>query len=343
MEKIKEYIAARGYTCAQGLVENYYLSLMCRPFVILTGSSDTDMTRLPELFAGAVGAVAENGRYKCLAVEYDWMDSSDLFGHLDLWGKFVPGAIMDFLKQASGDPSHPYFLCFDGLILSRAEYYLREILQIAQALSAGGEADDLVPAIYYGRDSGALQKYGVIPALKNLYIIGTLNLDETSFPLDQKFMDRVHTLRVEKEDLVCTGEQTNPQPVAYTNDFLQTPLRRLDQCGEQEETVDKIIGIIEELNKILMKANAYVGYQVRNDIILYLLNAYRTGVLPETAALDHQITQKVLVRAQGNAKTAVPVLEQLRAYCAGRYPRAEKKITQMLEKCRQEGYTSYWI
>ncbi|MBQ6840397.1 MAG: hypothetical protein IJO45_06860 [Oscillospiraceae bacterium] len=343
MEQIKAYIAAQGYDCGDALVENYYLSLVSRPFVILAGLSDTDLTLLPELFAGAVGATAENGRYKCLTVEYDWMDSSDLFGHLDLWGKFVPGVILDFLIQAREDPDHPYFLCLDKLILSRAEYYLREILNIIEAGETGMDAGALVPAIYYGRDAGALQKYGQIPRLKNLYIIGTLNLDETSFPLNQKFMDRIHSLQLSKEDIFFTGKKAPAEPKELNNDFLLSPLKQLEHCTGYEKEIERIIGVIEALNKILMQGNAYVGYQIRNDMILYLLNNIRTGVLEDAAALDHMITQKVLIRAQGSARTAMPMLEQLANYCAGRYPKAEKKIAFMMEKCRLEDYTAYWV
>ena len=343
MDNIKQYIARQGYSCREGLVENFCLSLMVRPFVVLTGMSSTDMTLLPRLVAEAMGATEENGRYKSLKVEYDWMDSSDLFGHLDLWGNFVPGAVLEFLVQARNDPQRPYFLCFDKLILARAEYYLREILQTACCLGAGEDAPELVPAIYYGRDEKALEKYGVVPALKNLYIVATLALDETGFPLNQKFMDQVYTLQVEKEDAARTGEAA-PLPCAgYTNAFLQTPLRSIEQWGQYEEKVDGYLALLEQLNKILMQANAYVGYQIRNDIVTYLLNNHRCGFLPESEAIDHLITRKVLVRAQGNARTVTPVLEQLLRLCAGQYPQAEKKLLKMLEQCEKEDYTGYWI
>ena len=343
MKNIKKYIEDRGYGCAPGLTENYCLSLMCRPFVILTGLSHMDMTRLPELVANAMGATCENGRYKCVKVEYDWMDSSDLFGHLDLWGNFVPGAILDFLIRARNDPENPYFLCFDRLILARAEYYLREILQIARCLGAGEAAPELVPAIYYGRDTQALEKYGVIPALKNLYIVGTLALDETGFPLNQKLMDGVYTLQLEKDDVLYPGGEDRAVSAAYANDFLQTPLRSVEQWSAYEEKVDTYLAQLEQMNKILMQANAYVGYQVRNDMVTYLLNNHRVGWLPENAAMDHLITSKVLVRAQGNAKTVTPVLEQLLGYCEGIYPQATKKIHRMLQQCRTEDYTGYWL
>ena len=85
---IKNYIAAKGFSYEDGLVENFYLSLKSKPFVILAGTSGTGKTRLVKLFAEAVGATTANGRYKMVSVRPDWSDSSDLFGHVDLNGKF---------------------------------------------------------------------------------------------------------------------------------------------------------------------------------------------------------------------------------------------------------------
>lgn len=107
LEKIKKYIASKGFTFDEGLVENYYLSLKSKPFVILAGTSGTGKTRLVRLFAEAIGATSENGRYKLVPVRPDWSDSSDLFGHVSLNDKFIPGAIIDFVKQAELDSRNP--------------------------------------------------------------------------------------------------------------------------------------------------------------------------------------------------------------------------------------------
>ena len=120
MGRINDYIAQRGFSCTEGLTEKYYLSLKARPFIFLTSRGQTELTRLPLLFAEAIGATRENGRVKLLQVRPDWMDSSDLFGWLNLEGKFIPGVIIDFLKAAQNDPEKPYFLILDQLILSRA-------------------------------------------------------------------------------------------------------------------------------------------------------------------------------------------------------------------------------
>ncbi len=76
---IKEYIDASGFSYEDALVENFYLSLKSKPFVILSGTSGTGKTKLVKLFSEAIGA-----EYKLVPVRPDWSDSSDLFGHVDL-------------------------------------------------------------------------------------------------------------------------------------------------------------------------------------------------------------------------------------------------------------------
>lgn len=91
-------------------------------------------TCLVKLFAEAIGASSAedggNGRYKLVSVRPDWSDSSELFGHTNLKGEFVPGAIIGFVKDACEHLAEPYFLCFDEMNLARVEYYLSEFLSI---------------------------------------------------------------------------------------------------------------------------------------------------------------------------------------------------------------------
>lgn len=332
IECIKNYISAKGYACRPGLVENFYLSLKSRPFVLLCGHSTTDKTVLPRLFAEAIDA-----RWLCLPAPPDWMDSSDLFGHLDLQGNFVPGAIIDYLKQAQQDPENPYFLCFDGILLDRAEYYLREILASVESRQTD-IPQPLVTMAYYGRDGSAAAHYGVIPALSNLYIIGTVNMDEASRPINQKLIDRVYAMAYECDALTLTGSDTAPAPTPAPNSFLQTVYFRLEQCDREQ--LLPFFSIFEELNKILMKANAYMGYLLRNDAVLYLMHARHTG-LPEAMALDHVIAHKLLTRVQGSAKNVQPVLGSLLQACTA-YPYTTAKLRAMLMQCENDGYTAYW-
>ncbi len=298
------------------MLDILHVSLKTKPFVMVLGRGDRDLAALPRAFADGMGA---KDRYLEIKVPMDWMDSSDLFGRLDLEGKFIPGAIIDFLKKAQLDPEHPYFLCLDGILLSRAEYYLREVLNCVERRTP------LVPTIYYGRDQAAAQTYGEIPALENLFIIGTSNLDFASLPLNQKLLDRVPTIYLQPDDALEQGKGGS----------LQNQYRSIEDCLDKAQVY---FPLFEELNKILMGILAYVGFQMRNDGILFLLN---NDLLPEDAAVDHVICQKVLTRVQGGQKLQ-PVLEKLLDFCRGRYPRAEKAICKMMENCKATGFASYW-
>lgn len=326
MDAVKAYLVAQGVQTAPYLLESFYLSLKARPFVMVLGRGNTDMARLPRLFARAVGATGENGRYLQLQVPMDWMDSSDLFGHLNLEGKFIPGAIIDFLKKAQDDPNKPYFLCLDRVNLSRAEYYLREVLASVERKAP------LVPVIYYGRDTAALETYGEIPALDNLYIIGTSNLDEASLPLNQKLIDRVHTVYLRPEDIAGDAQGAGKEK---PNDWLKTRYVSIDTCLEDAQVY---FPLFTDLNQILMKANAYMGYQMRNDAVLFLLH---NDVMPKEGAEDHMICQKVLTRVQGGQKVK-PALEELLTVCRGTYPRATAALERMLCQLETENYASYW-
>lgn len=335
--QIKNYITNKGFACAEGLVENFYLSLQSRPFVFVLGNSNTDMAALPRLFAEAVGATPENGHYLQLEVRPDWMDTSDLFGWLNLEGKFIPGVIIDFLKAAKENPNEPYFLCLNHLILSRAEYYLRDVLN---AVETRGQEQELpyVPTIYYGRDEDAKATYGEIPLLKNLYITATVNLDETSLPLNQKLLDRAHTMSMTAGDLI--GEHTNSAvPIVTAPDFLYTKYTALDQC----ENLEGYFETFEEINRILMQATSYLGFKIRNEAILYLAHNRAGQILPETQAMDHVVCQKVLPRLQGNSKLIRPVMENLLTYCREKgYSQTAAKLSYMIEQCDKNGYASCW-
>ncbi len=168
--QIKNYIAAKGFNYEDGMIENLYLSLKSKPFAILAGISGTGKTRLVKLFAEAAGATTENGRYKMVSVRPDWSDSSDLFGHVDLNGKFVPGALIDFVKQAEIDNSRPYFLCLDEMNLARVEYYLSDILSVMEtrdAVDGTIQSDPLISDTYYGSDTSAAGRYGTVRLPEN--------------------------------------------------------------------------------------------------------------------------------------------------------------------------------
>jgi len=372
ISRIKEYIEAKGFSYQDGLIENFYLSLKSKPFVILAGTSGTGKTRLVKLFAEAVGANTSNGRYKMVSVRPDWSDSSDLFGHVDLNGKFIPGAIIDFVKRAELDSAHPYFLCLDEMNLARVEYYLSDFLSVVETrdLQAGHIiSDPLVSGTYYGSDAAAAGKYGTVPFPENLYVIGTVNMDETTFPFSRKVLDRANTIEFSFVDLTPPTEWApgTPAPLNLGNGFLKTEYLLLAQCADQQEAVNSYCLELQRLNRILQQANAHVGYRVRDEVVFYLLNNKAAELLPENEAIDNEIMQKILPRIQGSSASIKNMLCELFRVCAGdyegqntesdlsskmmtvaqkpdcKYPKSAQKIAFMVRRFEEDGFTSYWL
>jgi len=372
--QIKNYIAVKGFTYEDGLVENFYLSLKSKPFVILAGTSGTGKTRLVKLFAEACGATTANGRYKMVSVRPDWSDSSDLFGHVDLNGKFIPGAIIDFVKKAELDTDKPYFLCLDEMNLARVEYYLSDVLSVIETRDfvSGGiiTSDPLVDGTYYGSDKSAAGKYGTVTLPENLYIIGTVNMDETTFPFSRKVLDRANTIEFSFVDLAPAHKEV-PKNVAaldLPNSFLKTEYLLLAQCADQQDKVDEFCVELQAMNRILQGANAHVGYRVRDEIVFYMLNNESADLLTENDAMDNEIMQKILPRIQGSSASVKKMLCELFKHCAGdfrgfqtddsnlsdemekvsqkpgcKYKRSAEKIAFMVRRYEEDGFTSYWL
>lgn len=374
--QIKKYIAAKGFSYEDGLIENFYLSLKSKPFVILAGTSGTGKTRLVKLFAEAVGATTGNGRYKMVSVRPDWSDSSDLFGHVDLNGKFIPGGIIDFVKQAEIDSNRPYFLCLDEMNLARVEYYLSDILSVIETRDfVGGtiQSDPLVSDTYYGSDTSAAGRYGMVRLPENLYIIGTVNMDETTFPFSRKVLDRANTIEFSYVDLMPNLDelpQEMPRETNLNNTFLKTEYLLLGQCAAESETVNGYCLELQKVNRILQKASAHVGYRVRDEIVFYLLNNKKYDLLAENEAMDNELMQKILPRIQGSSASVKAMLCELFKFCAGdfdgyqvqsdnisdkmrkalndadrkiKYRHSAEKIELMTRRFEEDGFTSYWL
>lgn len=370
IEQVKTYIAARGFSYDAGLIENFYLSLRSKPFVILAGTSGTGKTRLVRLFAEAIGAA-----YKQVAVRPDWSDSTDLFGHVDLNGRFVPGKILEFLSEAEGNPEIPFVLCLDEMNLARVEYYLSDFLSVIETrdrMSGKIVSDPLITEKDYGTDEEAREKYGEIRFPENLYIVGTVNMDETTFPFSRKVLDRANTIEFDYVDLVPSWEESSGEvgAVMQENGFLRSRYLQLSDCAaEDRDYVSSVCAELEKINKVLALANAHVGYRVRDEIVFYLLNNREAGLLNENAAMDNEILQKILPRIQGSSASVKSMLCDLFKEIAGdyegyqtessntadrmmdlmrkngpvRYPKSAKKIAFMVRRFEEDGFTSYWL
>lgn len=380
---IKRYIASEGFNYDDGLIENFYLSLKAKPFVLLAGTSGTGKTRLVRLFAEAIGAKKKekddteenNSRYLQVAVKPDWSDSTDLFGHVNLKNEFVPGAIIEFIKKAEDDPEKlPYILCLDEMNLARVEYYFSDFLSVMETRDRKGDSittDRLIPKGCYSGDEEAGKLYADLIIPENLYIVGTVNMDETTFPFSKKVLDRANTIEFSHVDFELSDEFDDKEvaPAMVGNDFLKANYLNLKKdCKDRWESVKTFNDTVSKVNDILKKGDAHFGYRMRDEIIFYMLYNEDMGLLPEKEAFDNQIMQKILPRIQGSSETTANLLKELfTKVCAGPYtsksgqtdarkmqaylsdggiadyPKSAKKICMMLRRYEDDDFTSFWV
>ena len=342
---IRKYIEAKGFNYDGSLIENFYLGMKSKPFVILAGTSGTGKTRLVRLFAEAIKA-----EYKLVSVRPDWSDSSDLFGHVDLNQKFVPGAIIDFVKQAELNPNKPYFLCLDEMNLARVEYYMSDILSAIETRryeSGMIITDPVVSSANYGNDTFSAGKYGKVILPGNLYIVGTVNMDETTFPFSKKVLDRANTIEFSYVDLLSmpSFSTATADKIVVTNEFLVSKYITLNDCDAADrEYIGSVCTTLSRINGILEIANAHIGYRVRDEIVFYMLNNREADLLDDKVAFDNQIMQKILPRVQGSSESIKTMLGELLKICESeKYEFSAKKINFMIKRYEEDGFTSYWL
>jgi len=360
--QIKQYINENGFTCDENVIENIYLSVKAKPFIILTGIAGIGKTTLARLFAESVGATTENNRYKKISVRPDWHDSKSLLGYLDLNGYFIPGALNDFILAAMDDERKPYFLCLDEMSLARVEYYFSEVLSVMESRrhrSGKVYSDRLIGTERFGRDAQARELYGQLTLPENLFIIGTISSENAYTGISSKLLDRASLIEISQVSLFLQDTQNNQQePIRLGAKFLQSDILTLTNFTRQQDMIREVVTLLEAMNGILIKANAQIGLRVRDEICFYVVYNAEYHLMTQENALDHAILQKILPRIQGKGSAVESVLTDLFKICAGTrsdgairnypgnrgglFPKSAQKLSAMVKRFDREGETSYW-
>lgn len=369
LSKIQKYIKSKGYLYSDQLIYNIYLSLKTKPFVILSGISGTGKSKLVKLLAQSLGATSENNRFTLIPVRPDWSDSSELLGYKDLNGTFHPGILTTIIEEASKEENknYPYFVCLDEMNLARVEYYLSDILSVIESRyrSNNGEikTDKLIRKELLGNDRDAIQKYADIYIPENLYIIGTVNMDETTFPFSKKVLDRANTIEFNEVNLGFNFESFDEETVEaqeYKNSLLKSKYIKLIDCKEEKEEATKIINQLIKINNILEKYNQHFGYRVRDEIVYYCLYALNDNLFTFEEAMDYCIVQKILPKIGGSDEDCLDLLIDLynelnnTTYTrddfdsnrdiktSDKYKLTNKKILIMVRRFVRDGFTNFW-
>lgn len=197
-----ENILESGLIFSDTLINRFVSSLLTKPFVLLTGLSGSGKTKIAQSFVQWI--CQDKSQYKIIPVGADWTNREPLLGYpngLNQEEYITPdsGALNLIITAAKIENANkPYFLILDEMNLSHVERYFADFLSIM-------ESDDRIN-LYTGNERKDLEGNPITNEIywpKNLFIIGTVNIDETTYMFSPKVLDRANTIefRVDSSNL----------------------------------------------------------------------------------------------------------------------------------------------
>lgn len=244
-----------------------------RHFAILTGLSGAGKTLLARSYAAALAKGEADRRLFTLPVQPGWYDPGALLGYVNPLRReeFVRTPFLDFLIRVAADPTIPHVAVLDEMNLSHPEQYMAPLLSAMETgdaiqLHSEGDYCDGIP--------------GRLPYPKNLVLIGTVNMDETTHGLSDKVLDRAFVVEFWHVDLDA---------------YPRWGKRAINPAAEQRARQ-----LLTALMKALAPARLHFGWRVVDEVLDFLAKAAPSGVaLPADAALDAVIYGKVLPKLRG--------------------------------------------
>lgn len=349
---------------AENLSTRFISSLLTKPFVILTGLSGSGKTKLAQAFA--MWICESDEQYCIVAVGADWTNREPLLGFpnalIENNYKKDEYGVLKLIIDANINSDKPYFLILDEMNLSHVERYFADFLSVMESkskisLHSGSEDWNNVPA--------------EIGFPKNLFIIGTVNIDETTYMFSPKVLDRANVIefRVTKEEMenyLQSNSVINLDSIEGLGETMAGNFVEIAKDGNLEASDT------DELNKSLMsffselkKTGAEFGYRSASEILRFaaVVNKIESK-WSMTEIIDAAIMQKLLPKVHGSRRKLEPVLKTLGQLCLHeaqkfddllitkteidfkdttkiKYPISLEKILRMFDNLISNGFTSY--
>jgi energy-coupling factor transporter ATP-binding protein EcfA2 len=307
----------------EAFVRDFVVSLATKQLVILTGLSGSGKTQIALQFGRWLSG-GDDERYRVVPVRPDWTGAEALFGYEDALREpsedgrrawHVPGPL-EFMLRAARDPDHPYLMVLDEMNLAHVERYFADVI------SGMESGEPCLPNLREEEDGVWRRVPGADPKLPfpdNLFVAGTVNVDETTYMFSPKVLDRANTLefRVETDDLKADlrkPEDCPPGGPALVRGFLEVATdedRHLDDPPPEQQ---RFVRRVKDLHRELDEGFSF-GHRVLYEALRFAALHREAGGDSMEEALDLQVLQKVLPRVHGSRRRVEPVLRTLGRFC----------------------------
>lgn len=287
--------------------------------------------------------------YEMIQVKPNWHDSSELIGYISrISGQpvFIPGEFLKFIVKAWEHPEVPYFLCLDEMNLAPVEQYFAEYLSVIETRKKNNDGkivtdalikpeyknerdektNELKPAQWYENlvdtllagcsdtNIWALRKQFLTEGIsipQNLIVVGTVNMDETTFSFSRKVLDRAMTIEMNEVDLYSgLTEQHEQIGKLGEKELIGTAVEGVDVYEGYKDVCEKALAYLQAVNNVLNGTPFKIAYRTRNDFLLYVVNNLpynkdeQGNDLSEdfviARALDEITSMKILSRIEGD-------------------------------------------
>lgn len=380
----------------------FITAIKSKPFLLLAGISGTGKSRIVRELAKACwdknSKEYQDPRprnFEMVQVKPNWHDSSELIGYVSRIDgvRYVVGPFLKFMVKAIQDPETPYFLCLDEMNLAPVEQYFAEYLSVVE--SRKRQEDGTIttdPIVDYSNteeyqsliyqlfpDDDDLRKAFLteeggmrLSIPNNLIVVGTVNMDETTFSFSRKVLDRAMTIEMNEVDLTG-GLESRHENIGKLGaaELIGTAVEGVDVYGDYKDVCDKAINYLQKVNDKLEGTPFKIAYRTRNEALLYVVNnlPYNKDEKGEelsqeyiiARALDEITNMKILSRIEGDetkvSKDFLEGLEKeiregLEAVCEDMfgdgalfgeaYSSVSLSKLDEMKKRLGSGYTSFW-
>ena len=333
-------------------VKRYICALLTKPFVILSGLTGSGKTQLAMALPKIL--CEDESQYKVIPVGADWTNRENLLGYPNaiISGKYeIPAALKLILEaQKEGNENKPYFLILDEMNMSYVERYFADFLSAMESHEGIPLWDD---------EGEEVPRSLILPS--NLFVVGTINVDETTYMFSPKVLDRANVIEFRinqaqmREYLEGACALTELEKLTeYASDFVRIASDKVS-ISLDSSMKKTLLDVFETMSKIQKE----FGYRTASEMMRFigLVKAY--AQMSEDDAVDSAIVQKLLPKVHGSRKKVSPVLKSLWQICfkehpvdidtlegfpesmSFKYPLTAEKIWRMYLIAQDNGFTSF--
>jgi 5-methylcytosine-specific restriction protein B len=344
-------------------VSTFVASLVTKPLLVLTGLSGSGKSQIAVRFGEWIGV----DRVLVAAVRPDWTGSDALFGYEDGLKPVAKGlpawnvpATLNFILRAHHDPQHPYLLVLDEMNLAHVERYFADVL------SGMESGQPCIPDLQHSEDDGCWRPRARVdarvPFPRNLWIVGTVNVDETTYMFSPKVLDRANTLEFRVHTTDLTVNPKKPTACVVGNRELIRGLQQIARDDAWHVThpftqQSDLIKTLHRLHRVLSEFGLEFGHRVFYEAVRFASMAEQAGVDGLERVLDLIVLQKVLPRLHGSRRRLEGPLKALLAFCedpsaeeapadagasaVARLPHSHNKLRRMQNSLRANQFVSF--